>query len=100
MEREAGSVPFVKGTLHHTMLPNYIIGLHKTKWGCTYCNSFLTSQHNLDLHIQNVHVDQNYACLLCNVVLPVTRRVFFKTHGEIHMAQHKRYKRAYKNGLV
>ena len=23
--------------------------LHKTKWGCAYCNSFLTSQHNLDL---------------------------------------------------
>ena len=70
--------------------------LHKTKWGCAYCNSFLTSQHNLDLHMQTVHVDQNYACFLYNAVLPVAKRVFFKTHGDIltHIGWYKRYNKS------
>ena len=68
--------------------------LQVTKWQCDICKKYLSSEKNLDEHIDRVHQEKNFTCGFCK------SNFESRSQCEKHMETHKSYHKALKKGKV
>ena len=62
--------------------------LHKTKCEYKYCHKCVTSQSNLDKHIETVHVAKKFKCKYSTAAYPTEEEI------QEHVKTHRRYRKA------